>query len=668
MMKKEFQINKPYEPQGDQIRAIEELTRNYKNGIDKQVLLGATGTGKTFTFANIIQNLQKKTLVMVHNKTLAAQLYMELKELFPNNRVEYFVSYFDYYQPEAYIPRSDTYIEKSSQVNDEIEMLRLSTITSLASSDDVIVVASVAAIYASISKANFEKYAVKISVGQEVSIKHLRQALVKLNYERNDISLTPGTFRSKGDVLDIALGYTDEYFLRISFFGDEIEDIYLANALEGKKIKSLKEFIITSATEYVADSDRLGPIVDEILEELAERVKWFNRENKLLEAQRIDQRTRYDIEAIQEFGYCSGVENYSRFFDNRLPGSTPYTIFDFFNENGNDWLLIIDESHITLPQIRGMYNTDRSRKESLVEYGFRLPSALDNRPLKYEEFLSKISKALFVSATPNEWEIDYANNTIVEQIVRPTGLLDPKIEVRPTKNQMEDLLNELKIQKDRNEKTFITVMTIRMAEELTHFLQERGVKTAYLHNELKTLERSKIINNMRRGLYDVVVGINLLREGLDVPEVSLVAIFDADKPGFFRSDKSLIQIIGRAARNANGRVIMYGDEVTTAMDIAITETNRRRSIQEQYNKEHNIVPKTVIKAIREDVKGFSATDIKPTNVKSVDDKKVLIKDLKKKMLDAANDRNYELAAEYRDAILELEAEIDGDKINKKRFK
>lgn len=672
MNKDIFNIKKPFEPQGDQIKAINELTENFNKGINKQVLLGATGTGKTFTFANLIQKLQKKTLVMVHNKTLAAQLYMELRELFPNNRVEYFVSYFDYYQPEAYIPRSDTYIEKSSQTNDEIEMLRLSTITSLASSEDVIVVASVAAIYASISKADFEKYAHKIRVGQEITIKELRQSLVKLNYQRNDISLTPGTFRSKGDVLDIALGYTDEYFIRISFFGDQIEEIYTASALEGKKIKSLNEFIITAATEYLADIDQIDNAVEGILEELKERVIYFNKENKLLEAQRIDQRTRYDIEAIQEFGFCSGIENYSRFLENRLPGSTPYTIFDYFKtDESNDWLLIVDESHITLPQIRGMYNTDRSRKETLVEYGFRLPSALDNRPLQYDEFLNKLDKVIFVSATPNEWEIDYSNNTIVEQIVRPTGLLDPKIEVRSTKNQMEDLLNELQIQKENNERTFITVMTIRMAEELTHFLQERGVKTAYLHNELKTLERSKIINNMRRGLYDVVVGINLLREGLDVPEVSLVAIFDADKPGFFRSDKSLIQIIGRAARNANGRVIMYADEVTTAMENAIVETNRRRLIQEKYNKEHNIVPKTIIKPIREDVKGFKddKVDVDLFNAsKSVDERKAIIKDLKTKMIQAANERNYELAAEYRDTILELEAEMDAEKQNLKKFK
>ena len=665
MEKKLFKMHSPYQPQGDQVKAIETLVDNFEHGHKNQVLLGATGTGKTFTFANVIQKLQKKTLVMVHNKTLAAQLYMELKELFPENRVEYFVSYFDYYQPEAYIPRSDTYIEKSSQVNDEIEMLRLSTITSLVAADDVIVVASVAAIYASVSRADFEKYMHTIRVGQQITIKELRQWLVQLNYERNDISLNPGTFRSKGDVLDIALGYTDEYFVRISFFGDEIESIYTVNAFDGKKIQDLKDFNITTANEYIADRDKMDEAIEGILKELEERVKYYNKENKLLEAQRIDQRTRYDVEALQEFGFCSGIENYSRHLEHRMPGSTPYTIFDYFrNQNESDWLLIIDESHITIPQIRGMYNTDRSRKETLVEYGFRLPSALDNRPLQFDEFLNKMDKTIYVSATPNEWEIEQSNKTIVEQIVRPTGLLDPIIEVRPTENQMEDLLVELQKQKERNEKTFITVMTIRMAEELTHFLQERKVKAAYLHNELKTLERSKIINNMRRGLYDVIIGINLLREGLDVPEVSLVAIFDADKPGFFRSDKSLIQIIGRAARNANGRVIMYGDEITTAMQMAIDETERRRSIQMAYNQEHNIIPKTIIKPIREDVKGLSddkvEVDLFNASV-SQDERKQIIKELKQKMLDAANERNYELAAEYRDTILELEAQMDLDK-------
>lgn len=658
-MNKPFDIQSKYEPKADQIKAIDELVTNYKNGVKNQVLLGATGTGKTFTFANVIQKLQKKTLVIVHNKTLAAQIYLELKELFPNNKVEYFVSYFDYYQPEAYLPKTDVYIEKSSQINSEIEMLRLSTLTSLYNHDDVIVVASVAAIYASVSPKSFGKYVFPISIGQQISLKNFRQNLVNLNYKRNEINLGPKFFRAKGDVIDIAPGYTDKFIIRVSFFGDEIESITKLDAFNLSKIEELKFFNITIADEYIADRDTIDISLQRIENELSERITYFNKENKFLEAQRLQQRTMYDIEAIKEFGFCSGIENYSAHLELRPPHSTPFTIFDFFNAY-RDWLIIIDESHITLPQIRGMYNTDHSRKQTLVDYGFRLPSALDNRPLQYDEFLAKSDKMLFVSATPNDWEIEYSNNNVIEQIVRPTGLLDPIVEVKPTKYQLDDLLVELAKQKDKNERTFITVMTIRMAEELTHFLQQKNIKCAYLHNELKTLERSKIINNMRRGLYDVIVGINLLREGLDVPEVSLVVIFDADKPGFFRSEKSLIQIIGRAARNANGRVIMYGDEITNAMEYAIKETNRRRQIQETYNKTHNIVPHTIIKPIFDDIefniknKKTSDFDINKFQKLSNDDQNNVIKELNKKMLKAAKQKNYEEAAKYRDLILEFE--------------
>ena len=659
-MKSPLQLVSTYEPRGDQISAIDTLVKNYNNNIKQQVLLGATGTGKTFTFANVINKLQKKTLVMVHNKTLAAQIYLELKELFPNNKVEYFVSYFDYYQPEAYLPKTDSYIEKTSQINSEIEMLRLSTLTSLYGHDDVIVVASVAAIYASVSPESFSKYVFPMNVGQQISIKQFRQALVNLNYKRNDINLQPKHFRCKGDVVDVALGYTNKFFLRVSFFGDEIEAISKIDSFTGAKLQTLTSFNLTVADEYIADKDKLELSMQRITSELQDRIKFFNKENKLLEAQRIEQRTRYDLEAISEFGFCSGIENYSAHLELRAPGSTPYTIFDYFNDK-KDWLLIVDESHITLPQIRGMYNTDHSRKQTLVDYGFRLPSALDNRPLQYDEFLNKLDNVLFVSATPNEWEIDYSNKTVVEQIVRPTGLLDPMIEVKPTQYQLDDVLHELHLQQQKNERTFITVMTIRMAEELTHFLQQKGIKSAYLHNELKTLERSKIINNMRRGLYDVIIGINLLREGLDVPEVSLVVVFDADKPGFFRSEKSLIQIIGRAARNANGRVIMYADVRTPAMESAIQETERRRHIQQLYNEQHNIVPKTIIKPIHEDVQ-FDMKDKKSKN-HTLDTFKHLtsseqqstLKQLHQKMMKAAKVQDYEQAAQYRDIILELEA-------------
>lgn len=631
-------------PSGDQPKAIESIIDNFKK-TKSQVLLGATGTGKTFTIANIINKIQKKTLIMVHNKTLAGQLYQEIKALFPQNRVEYFVSYFDFYQPEAYLPSSDTYIEKSSKANQEIEMMRLSTLNSLASYDDVIVVASVAAIYASVSKAQFKEFQSYLHVNQEYGLDKLKSTLVNLKYQFNNIDLKPGTFRVKGDIVDIAYGYTDEYIIRISFFGDTIEKISKIEPLTGKLIENLKGIIISPAEEYIADIYKSKDAFESIEEELKERIKYFKLNEKLIEAQRIEQRTKYDLEAIKEFGFCSGIENYARHFEHRKPGETPYTILDFY---GDDWLLVIDESHISLPQFRGMYETDKSRKTTLVEYGFRLPSALDNRPLKFDEMQSKMDKVIYVSATPNEWEINESKNYVVEQIVRPTFLLDPEIEIRPTKNQIDDLINELFNQRKQNNKTFISVMTIRMAEELTDLLKLRGFKIAYLHNELKTLERSRILNDLRRDKYEAIVGINLLREGIDVPEVSLVTIFDADKPGLFRNEKSLIQMIGRAARNINGRVIMYGDEVTKDMKKAIDETNRRRQIQIEYNKQHNITPKTISKPIHNDLDYF---DIDEKTTKK--NKTLSIKQLKAMMLKAAKNQEYELAAELRDQIIKI---------------
>lgn len=653
-----FQFTSNYKPAGDQEKAIKELTENILNkNINSQVLLGATGTGKTFTIANVINNLNKKTLILAHNKTLAAQLYSELKELFPKNKVEFFISYFDYYQPEAYLPTKDVYIEKSSITNHEIEKMRVSTLNSLAHHDDVIVIASVAAIYASVSKKDFINSSYLIKKSQIIQPSELKKILVKLNYKFNPINIVSGNFRQKGDVFDIGLGFTEDYFIRISFFGDEIEKITKIDSITFKTLESIDNFMLTSANEYIVNDDNLDNAIENIKKELNERVMFFNTQNKLVEATRIEQRTNYDLEAIKEFGFCGGIENYARHLENREPGSTPYTIFDFLNDN-NDWLLIVDESHITLPQIRGMHNTDKSRKESLVEYGFRLPSALDNRPLNYNEFLSKLKYSIFVSATPNEWEINYSNNIVVEQIVRPTGLLDPIIEIKPIENQIDSILIEIQNQIKKNERTFINVMTIKMAEELSKYLHENKIKAMYLHNELKTIERTKVLNDLRKGIYDVVIGINLLREGLDVPEVSLVMILDADKNGFFRSDKSLIQIIGRAARNANGRVIMYADEITSSMKYAIDETNRRRKIQTEYNKLNNIIPKTIVKPIREDFNNSIYSELLNKKIKSKNEFDKLIKKLKKEMLDYSKNQEYEKAAEIRDLILELKAQKD----------
>ncbi|MCV3753818.1 excinuclease ABC subunit UvrB [Ureaplasma zalophigenitalium] len=667
LVNKPFKIVSKHTPAGDQKQAIDQMVRNIQsNEIKRQVLLGATGTGKTFSVANVIAQTQMKTLVLAHNKTLAAQLYTELKELFPENKVEYFISYFDYYQPEAYKPNTDTYIEKDAITNQEIERMRLSTINSLATANDVIVVASVACIYASVSTAEFIKHQIFLKQHSTLDFSNFKKQLILLGYERVTNDLLPGTFKIKGGVVEIMFGYADDYKIEIVLDFDEIATISKKELLTNKLIENYSEISIYAATEYIFNEEKLDIAIQNIRDELKSRVAFFNKENKLIESQRIEQRTNQDIEAILEFGYCSGVENYYRHLEHREPEQTPWTIFDFFSIKQEPWLMIIDESHNTLPQVKGMHNTDRSRKQTLVDYGFRLPSALDNRPLNYDEFNQTLDNVIYVSATPNDEEIALSNGVIVSQIVRPTGLLDPVIEIRPTEFQIDDLIRELNILHDKNERAFINVMTIKMAEELSSYLNNTSIKSAYLHNELKTLERTYIINRMRAGVFDCIVGINLLREGIDAPEVSTVFIFDADKPGFFRSDKSLIQIIGRAARNANGKVIMYADIITPAMQTAIDETNRRRQIQMKYNEINNIVPKTIVKPIPMDLN-------EPKNYKKyermigVKDPKAFndqIRELKKLMQDAAFNQEYEQAAYYRDLIFELQANKkikDGDK-------
>lgn len=646
-------------PKGDQVKAIDQLVDNINNGIKKQVLLGATGTGKTFTIANVLSRINKKALVIVHNKTLAAQLYSEFKELFQKNKVEYYISYFDFYQPEAYLPGKDLYIEKSSKANQEIEMLRLSTIKSLATEERVIVIASVAAIYPSVKPDLFEKFRVVLSTGIKYDLTQLQYDLVRLQYERNNIDLPPGSFRLKGDVLYIAEGATNQYHIRVSFFGNEIEEIVKVDTLQNKVIEKWKTYVIYPANEYIADNDQLEESLKRIREELNKRIKYFKNDNRLLEAQRISDRTNHDLESLSEIGFTSGIENYARHLELRDKDSTPYTIFDYL---GDDWILIVDESHMTIPQVKGMYFGDRSRKETLVEYGFRLPSALDNRPLNFQEFENKVKSAIYVSATPAQYEIEKSNKTIVEQIVRPTGLLDPVITVKPSENQIDTLIELLQEQKKKNERTIITVLTIKMAEELAYYLQQKKFKVAYLHNELKTLERTKIINDLRKGIFDTVVGINLLREGLDIPEVSLVCIFDADKPGFFRSYEALIQTFGRAARNENARVVMFADAVNDQMLKAINETNRRRKIQMEYNTLHGITPKTIVKPIYDDFE--SKQDMKSLEILfsrkvNLDEKAKsrAISILRKQMNKAAKDQEYEQAAAFRDMIIELEGKL-----------
>jgi len=632
---------------------VEVILQEVNEGKRDQVLLGATGTGKTFTIANVIASVNKPTLVLAHNKTLAGQLYAEFKELFPNNKVELFISYYDYYQPEAYVPSSDTYIEKDSSINDEIDELRHRATSSLISRTDVIVVASVSCIYGIGEVEEYKKKMLTLNVGDTTPRDDVLKKLVEMLYERNDFDLKRGTFRVRGDSLEIIPANERTNGLLIEWFGDEIDRISEVDTVTGHILKDKKTVSIFAASHFVTDEEKLKISIDRILKEKDERVKYFKENNKLIEAQRIEERVNYDMEMLSETGFCRGIENYSRHIALKEEGVPPCTLIDFFPK---DFLLVIDESHVSIPQVRAMYNGDRARKMNLVDYGFRLPSALDNRPLKFEEFESKLNNVIYVSATPGDYELGRTNNHYIQQIIRPTGLLDPKIEVRPTKNQIDNLLEEIEKNNSANERTIITTLTIRMAEELTNYLKSLDIKVAYLHNEVKSLERLKIIRDLRLGKYDVLVGINLLREGLDIPEVSLIAIMDADKQGFLRSTRSLIQTIGRAARNAKGRVIMYADTISDSMNEAITETERRRNIQEEYNKVHNIVPKTIIKEIPEVVS--NEIEVKPKKEKKLtkEEKLSMIEDLTKEMKEAAGNLDFERAMQLRDIIFELESE------------
>jgi len=647
-----FNLVSKYTPSGDQPQAIEKLVNGINNGEKHQVLLGATGTGKTFTIANVISKINKPTLVLAHNKTLAGQLYSELKELFPENRVEYFVSYYDYYQPEAYVPSSDTYIEKDSSINDEIDELRHSATSALISRDDVIVVASVSCIYGIGEIEEYKKKMLTLNVGDTIDRDEVLKKLVEMLYERNDLDIKRGTFRVRGDALEIIPSYERTNGLLIEWFGDEIDRISEVDMVTGHILKDKKTISVFAASHFVTDEEKLKISIDRILKEKDARVAYFKENNKLIEAQRIEERVNYDMEMLSETGFCRGIENYSRHIALKEEGESPNTLIDFFPK---DFLLVIDESHVTIPQVKAMYNGDRARKTNLVDYGFRLPSALDNRPLKFEEFEEKINNVIYVSATPGDYEMDKVDNVVVEQIIRPTGLLDPVIEVRPTKNQIDNLVEEIYRQNAKNERTLITTLTIRMAEELTNYLKSLDIKVAYLHNEVKTLERLKIIRELRLGKYDVVVGINLLREGIDIPEVSLIAIMDADKQGFLRSTRSLIQTIGRAARNASGRVIMYADSISDSMKEAISETERRRTIQEKYNIEHGITPRTIIKEISEVISNQAETKVEKTEKLSKKEKRDLIDSLTKEMKLAASNLDFERAMELRDAIFELES-------------
>jgi excinuclease ABC subunit B len=653
-MNEKFKLVSNYEPKGDQPSAIAKLVEGINSGKKEQVLLGATGTGKTFTIANVIKEVNKPTLVLAHNKTLAGQLYSELKELFPENRVEYFVSYYDYYQPEAYVPSSDTYIEKDASINDEIDELRHSATSSLISRNDVIVVASVSCIYGLGDKEDYIEGTLTLRVGETIEKDEILKKLVDILYERNDMDLVRGTFRSKGDTIEVVPAYSKTKGYRIELFGDEIEAILEFDTVTGSIIERKKTITIFAASHFVTTEDKLKRAIGTIKEELQERLEYFKKNNKLLELQRLSERTNYDLELLSETGFCKGIENYSRHLTGRKVGEAPPTLIDFFPK---DFLLVVDESHVTLPQVRAMYNGDRQRKSVLVEYGFRLPSALDNRPLKFEEFEEKLNQVIYVSATPGDYELEKVNNEVVEQIIRPTGLLDPEIEVKPSLNQIDDLIYQIKERIKKNERTLVTTLTIRMSEELTNYLSNAGIKVAYLHNEIKTLERLEIVHDLRTGKYDCVVGVNLLREGIDIPEVSLIAILDADKQGFLRSTRSLIQTIGRAARNSGGKVIMYADTMSESMDEAIKETYRRREIQDNYNKEHNITPTTIKKPIADIIRNKDKNLVsRPTSSMSKKDKERIMKDIEQEMMKAARELDFERATELRDILFEMRSE------------
>lgn len=654
-----FKLQSDFDPKGDQPEAIRQIVDGVNAGKRHQTLLGATGTGKTFTMSNVIQQVGKPTLIIAHNKTLAGQLYSEFKEFFPENRVEYFVSYYDYYQPEAYVPSTDTFIEKDASINDEIDQLRHSATSALFERDDVIIIASVSCIYGLGNPEEYRDLVVSVRVGMEMDRSELLKKLVDVQYTRNDIDFRRGTFRVRGDVVEIFPASREEMCIRVEFFGDEIDRIREVNYLTGEVLRERDHFAIFPASHFVTREEKMKSAIQRIENELEERLSELRSENKLLEAQRLEQRTNYDLEMMREMGFCSGIENYSVHLTLRPMGSTPYTLLDYF---GDDWLVMIDESHVTLPQIRGMYNGDRARKQVLVDHGFRLPSALDNRPLKFEEFEEKTKQLVYVSATPGPYELEHTDE-MVEQIIRPTGLLDPKIEVRPTENQIDDLLSEIQERINRNERVLVTTLTKKMSEDLTTYLKEAGINVNYLHSEIKTLERIEIIRDLRVGTYDVIVGINLLREGIDIPEVSLVVILDADKEGFLRSQRSLVQTVGRAARNSGGEVIMYGDKITDSMRYALNETERRRSIQQAYNEKYNITPTTINKKIHDVISATVETDETNEAQRTEVPKKMTkkerektISNIEKEMKQAAKDLDFEKATELRDMLFELKAE------------